>query len=208
MKERNDETRGGGLGAKQGGLAKPAFAPSASKIDKVEVETKGMKVEAKEGSVVVLSQENATSDDIEVSGAVGCTFYLTAKMAVLRLVNLKDCKVFCGPVKGSLYLEGAADSVVMAAAHQVRIHKATNVDFYLRTRSYPIIEKCADVKFAPYLFQFGGEGASKDALLEAKLEEENDLWSDVKDFGWLKSTPSPNWTILPEESRKPERFLG
>ena len=45
----------------------------------------------------------------------------------------------------------------------------------------------------------------RDAALEReKLSEENDLWSDVKDFGWLKSTQSPNWTVLPQDQRVEE----
>ena len=42
------------------------------------------------------------------------------------------------------------------------------------------------------------------ALEREKLSEENDLWSDVKDFGWLKSTQSPNWTVLPQDQRVEE----
>jgi hypothetical protein len=29
-------------------------------------------------------------------------------------------------------------------------------------------------------------------------------WDQVDDFKWLKSEPSPNWKILPEEERLPE----
>lgn len=29
--------------------------------------------------------------------------------------------------------------------------------------------------------------------LESKNFPANDVWSHVQDFGWLKSTPSPNW---------------
>jgi len=165
------------------------------------VEAKGMKVESREGEVVTLTQEKVTSDDIEIGSSKDCTFYVLAKVAVLRLVNLTNCRVFCGPVEGSLYLEEARDSLVMAAAHQVRLHKANKVDFYLRSRSYPIIEKCSEVRFAPYSFRYDGLEAE---LERTRLDEENELWTDVKDFGWLKSTPSPNWAILPVEQRLEE----
>ena len=169
-----------------------------------EVETKGQKIDGLSDTVVKLTEETAQSDDIEISNATNCTFYVLTKIAVLRLVNLTQCRVFCGPIEGSLYLEGAKDTVVMAASHQVRIHKASKTDFYLRTRSYPIIEKCSDVRFAPYLFEYAGLA---DHLEAAKLSEQNDLWTDVKDFGWLKSTPSPNWTILPQEERAAETYV-
>mmetsp|Transcript_10876 Transcript_10876/g.27425 ORF Transcript_10876/g.27425 Transcript_10876/m.27425 type:complete len:378 (-) Transcript_10876:798-1931(-) len=205
MRERNaiENTNASAEGGKKSGRSSDqgAGGEGAGAAAPV-VEVKGMKVESKENEVVVLSQANATSDDIEICSCSNTTFYVVVdKLAVLRLVNLTNCKVYCGPVDGSLYLEGARACVVMAAAHQVRIHKAVNVDFYVRSRSYPIIEKCSDVRFAPYGFSYEGLEAR---LQEAKLGEENDLWADVKDFGWLKSTPSPNWSILPAEQRKQE----
>ena len=199
MKERNLNSNNSNKSVAQAGNDSQSL--KQAEASSVQVATKGMKVELKENQVISITQEDATSDDIEICNATDCTFYLVTKLAVLRLVNLNNCKVFCGPVDGSLYLEGAKDSVVMAAAHQVRIHKSFQVDFYLRSRSYPIIEKCSDVHFAPYSFKYEG---LDEHLVNAKLEEENDLWSDVKDFGWLKSTPSPNWSILPVEKRVTE----
>ena len=203
MRERNaaDGAQAARTKAKSSVQEGGAGAAGENASAQVAVEARGMKVEAREGGVVVIAQEDATSDDIEITGCKDCVIYVLAKMAVLRLVDLTSCRVFCGPVGGSLYLEGCRNSVVMAAAHQARIHHAHRVDFYLRTRSYPIIEKCSEVRFAPYAFSFEGRDA---ALEREKLSEENDLWSDVKDFGWLKSTQSPNWTVLPQDQRVEE----
>ena len=33
---------------------------------------------------------------------------------------------------------------------------------------------------------------------------ETNQWDQVDDFKWLKSEPSPNWAILPEEKRLSE----
>jgi hypothetical protein len=35
------------------------------------------------------------------------------------------------------------------------------------------------------------------------MGEDGGQWADVQDFGWLRSTASPNWTLLPEAERAP-----
>lgn len=34
-----------------------------------------------------------------------------------------------------------------------------------------------------------------------KLDEANDLYRTVDDFGWIKAAHSPNWSVLPEAER-------
>ena len=37
-------------------------------------------------------------------------------------------------------------------------------------------------------------------MIHGEDSEENQ-WDQVDDFKWLKSEPSPNWSVLPEEKR-------
>lgn len=39
-------------------------------------------------------------------------------------------------------------------------------------------------------------------LLHAQLNIENDLWEHVHDFGWVKASQSPNWSVLPAAERQ------
>ena len=36
---------------------------------------------------------------------------------------------------------------------------------------------------------------------------ETNQWDQVDDFKWLKSEPSPNWSVLPEDKRLSEAVL-
>ena len=86
------------------------------------------------------------------------------------------------------------DSVLVLASHQVRVHHSRASELRLRVRSNPIIEHCSDICVGPYA-QLGYAGAAED-LEKANLGQEVDaqgLWGQVHDFGWLRSTPSPNW---------------
>lgn len=94
---------------------------------------------------------------------------------------------------------GASDSTLMIAARQVRIHSAAATDFYLRVRSHPIIEHSAGLRFAPYAPAY--PGAQRDLEEQGLAEDGAAMWRQVNDFGWLRATCSPHWTVLPESER-------
>jgi|ERR1711934_623565 len=89
---------------------------------------------------------------------------------------------------------------MLQAVQQLRLHDSTGCDFYLRSRSDPIIEDCTGLRFAPYALEFEGIDTELEAagLVEAEC---SDKWCQVKDFKWLRQQQSPNWCILPEEER-------
>ncbi len=68
---------------------------------------------------------------------------------------------------------------------QVRIHDATQTDFYLNVGSKPIIESSKELLFAPY----------------SNSEKEKNFWNEVEDFNWLRQAQSPNWALMPEDAR-------
>ena len=117
---------------------------------------------------------------------------------------------------------GASDCVLMLAARQVRVHTAQRCDLYLRVRSHPVIEHCEGMRVAPYPLSdaaypgAAGDLAEQQLLLiggEGKGEEEEEgvcgMWRQVDDFGWLRSTPSPHWCVLPAHGRlDPAALVG
>lgn len=112
--------------------------------------------------------------------------------------RLRNCRVYTGPVIGSILLEEVENCVFVLASHQIRIHYAKNCDFYLRVRSRPIIEDCGGVRFAPYCLRYVG---IEEDLTKAGLEEEKENWGNVDDFKWLRAVKSPNWSVLEESER-------
>ena len=82
---------------------------------------------------------------------------------------------------------------------QTRIHHSQSSDFYVYAKTTPIIEFCTNVRFAPYGFSYGNR--ETDFKLATFDLQQGNQWDQVKDFNWLKSTPSPNWTVLPLEQR-------
>ncbi|KAK4353084.1 hypothetical protein RND71_028602 [Anisodus tanguticus] len=152
---------------------------------------------------VLVKEFNKGNDNEEIrefvlSDLTGCEVKLMGCVRALFVHKLIDCKVYVGPVFGSVLIEEVTNCVFMMASHQIRIHQAKRCDFYLRARSRPIIEDSNGVRFAPYCLKY--DGIEKD-LEEANLGEETGNWSNVDDFKWLRIVQSPNWSILPENER-------
>ncbi|CAN1223201.1 Tubulin-folding cofactor C [Linum perenne] len=133
--------------------------------------------------------------EFTVSGLDSCEVRLTGCVNALFFNRLKNCRVYTGPVIGSVLIEEVEDCVFVLASHQIRIHNARGCDFYLRVRSRPIIEDCSRVRFAPYCLRYDG---IEEELKEAGLEEESGKWANVDDFKWLKALQSPNWSVMEE----------
>ncbi|KAJ3673747.1 hypothetical protein LUZ60_005739 [Juncus effusus] len=134
--------------------------------------------------------------DFTLSDLENCTVYLKGRIRALFFCRIKNCRVFTGPVTGSVLIEDVSDSLFMLASHQIRIHHAKSTDFYLRVRSRPIIEDSNGVRFAPYKLNY--EGIDEE-LRESGLGEETGNWANVDDFKWLRNVQSPNWGLISED---------
>ncbi|KAJ6682630.1 TUBULIN FOLDING COFACTOR C [Salix purpurea] len=136
--------------------------------------------------------------EFTLSDLDSCEVKLIGCINALFVNKLRNCRVYTGPVIGSILLEEVENCVFVLASHQIRIHNAKGCDFYLRVRSRPIIEDCGGVRFAPYCLRYVG---IEEDLTEAGLEEENESWGNVDDFKWLRAVKSPNWSVLEESER-------
>lgn len=154
---------------------------------------------AKEGEVLVREfQRDSEIGEFTLSELNCCVVKLRGCLRAIFLNKLRDCKVYVGPVFGSVLIEEVEGCVFMLASHQIRIHNAKRCDFYLRVRSRPIIEDSNGVRFAPYRLMYNG--IEKD-LEAANFSEETGNWANVDDFRWLRAVQSPNWAVLPEDER-------
>ena len=116
-------------------------------------------------SMAMSSYSNELSKTFPSQGALGCSCDGCGKNLLdAMLSGVKDC---------SLHLDTS----------QVRIHTSSKSDIYLRVRSYPVIEQCTQIRFAPF----------REDNAEGQAPEKSGLWSQVQDFSWLKPEPSPHW---------------
>ncbi|KAJ9499329.1 hypothetical protein H2202_004912 [Exophiala xenobiotica] len=124
----------------------------------------------------------------------------TAPFASITINHVSTSLLLCGAVSGPAHITGVKNSILIIKCRQLRMHECHNVDVYLHCTSRPIIEDCKGIRFTT-LPNFHSE-------LIMNSQEGSDIspnqWNQVDDFKWLKSEPSPNWSILPTEDTVPD----
>lgn len=145
------------------------------------------------------SREEISGRDLSLSSLVNCTVKLNGSPIAFRANNLVNCKVFCGPVSGSVFVDSCRGCVFALACQQLRVHSTTETEFYLHVTSRAIIEDCKEVAFAPFNWTYD---EIETDYKESGLDRTRNNWNDVDDFNWLSSDVlSPNWTLIEEQNR-------
>jgi len=146
------------------------------------------------------SESQLNGNDVLVKNCENSTIVLEGGPSTLRLANLKGCKLLCGPVRTSTFVDSVRESTLFLCCQQLRTHSSVQVDIYLRVGSRAIIEDCSQIRFGPYEWIH-----EKATALHAKAEIDENLerYDAVDDFNWLAASASPNWTVIPPEDRVP-----
>lgn len=142
-------------------------------------------------------------DEIALKDAVfrnlrNCQLSIEGGASTIHFVSLADCRILCGPVSTSVFVEDCQNCKFVIACQQLRTHSTHDTDFYLHVTSRGIIEDCQRVRFAPYNWNY--PNLEKHFEFVGMTAEQNN-WNLIDDFNWLSSAPSPNWKIIEEHER-------
>ncbi|KAF8286638.1 putative tubulin binding cofactor c [Trypanosoma cruzi] len=134
----------------------------------------------------------------------------------------ENCEILILPVPGTVFISDCKNCRVYVACHQLRLKNAMSIDVYVWCASTPIIECCSEMRFGPYscwtgLLHSTVEGhnyATHEEWVgrvgEQRIDEHTaNSYKTVDDFQWLRKTPSPHWSVLPQEewAMSTERFI-
>ncbi|KIM62925.1 hypothetical protein SCLCIDRAFT_118764 [Scleroderma citrinum Foug A] len=112
----------------------------------------------------------------------------TTDFSAVHLQRVTDSVLLLPHINGSIILHDMSDCVLVVGCHQFRMHNSTRVDVYLSAGTNPIIEHCSDIRFSAY----------PNSLPQAPSQQV----FTVQDFSHIRATPSPNWSVLPEDKRQ------
>ncbi|XP_066915792.1 tubulin-specific chaperone C-like isoform X1 [Clytia hemisphaerica] len=141
-----------------------------------------------------LDSNECTGKDLNLSNISNCTIYIKGAPSAMRLNNVINSRVFCGPIARSIFVNDCIDSELNLACQQLRIHTSINSKFFVHVTSKVIIEDCEELSFGKYIFHY--ETIEED-FENSKLPRDVNNWRDVDDFNWLKlDEPSPNWSLI------------
>ncbi|KAM5262885.1 tubulin-specific chaperone C [Ctenodactylus gundi] len=152
-----------------------------------------------DSQVVEKGADELRQRDVLLTDLTNCTVRLYGNPNTLRVAKARGCKVLCGPVSTSVFLEDCTDCVLAVACQQLRVHTTTDTRIFLQVTSRAIVEDCRGIQFAPYTWSY----QDIDQHFESSgLDRSRNNWNDVDDFNWLaRDVASPNWSILPEGER-------
>lgn len=137
--------------------------------------------------------------DVQLSQLRDCTVTLTGSPATLHLRDLSGCRVLCGPVASSIFVDNCRNCLFAFSCQQLRTHSTRDSRFYLHVTSRAIIEDCSSLAFGPFTWSY--PDILRDYEL-AGLDRSRNNWDQVDDFNWLAmGEKSPNWSVIPEEER-------
>ena len=77
-------------------------------------------------------------------------------IGALYIKRVKNCRIVCGPTRGSVHLDDVHASSISLAARQVRMHKSTECKLHIFCASDPIIEHCNGIGIGCYALDYDG----------------------------------------------------
>ncbi|XP_063774364.1 tubulin-specific chaperone C [Pseudophryne corroboree] len=173
--------------------------PPRSKEPAAQQPTAQCCLQDRSGQVLAMEAEEIRQKDVQLSQLRDCTITLPGSPGTLHMRGLSGCRVLCGPVSSSVFVDNCTDCLVSVPCQQLRTHSTRDSRFYLHVTSRAIIEDCSGLHFAPFTWSY--PGILQDYEL-AGLDRSRNNWDQVDDFNWLAmGVRSPNWSVIPEEER-------
>ncbi|XP_018432320.1 PREDICTED: tubulin-specific chaperone C [Nanorana parkeri] len=151
------------------------------------------------GQVLFMDAQQIRQKDVQLSQLRDCTITMTGSPATLHLRELNGCRLLCGPISTSVFVDNCHNCLFSFPCQQLRTHSTRDSRFYLHVTSRAIIEDCMNLTFAPFTWSYPDILADYEL---AGLDRGRNNWDQVDDFNWLAmGEESPNWSVIPEEER-------
>lgn len=128
--------------------------------------------------------------DFAIENLQDCAIYLLDRSAQITVDECQGCHFYIGPVEGSIFFRDCVDCTVSVCCQQLRTKNCHRVVFNAMVTSDPTIEYSDELQFGPYNFAYP---MLDEHLSQAKLEVEDDHWSQVFDFNREEGTQ--HWSL-------------
>ena len=160
-------------------------------MDKIKIETGIDTLADQVGKSIVLDNTHV-KDHYKLENITDCTVTINSSCKTLYLENVKNSKIVCGIVENSIFGNKIQGSQISCVAQQIRIHHTHQTRFNIFVTSNMIIEDSSGLEVGEFEPE---EGECKAIFADSRFKGKVNNWRDVKDFNWIKNTPSPNFTV-------------
>ena len=146
--------------------------------------------------------DDINQKDVALARLDSCTIKLYGSPSAIHINKLTNCKIFSGPVSGSIFIRECTNCVFVVPCQQLRIHTTKQTTFYIHVTSRAIIEDCKAVDFGPYNWTYP---KIDEHYKLSGLDKSRNSWNDIDDFNWLAADKhSPNWKLVSDDKLNPK----
>lgn len=140
---------------------------------------------------------NIDGKDLELDSLENCNVDICGSPSTVFARDLVDCRIRCGPVSTSVFVERCTRCTFWLACQQLRVHQTLQTDFRVHIQSRSIIEDSSAIRFGRYDWGYDGDDSH---WKTSGLNRDSNNWQMVDDFNWLAADKhSPNWTLMEDE---------
>ncbi|EFJ52420.1 hypothetical protein VOLCADRAFT_116082 [Volvox carteri f. nagariensis] len=127
-----------------------------------------------------------------------CEVYLLDHTSQVQIDDCINCKIFIGPIDGSVFLRDCRDCTLCVAARQLRTRDCKDLDIALYCATQPSIETSTGIVFSCWRGAYPGLTRHFGC---ARLDPAKNTWRQVYDFNRTEDLGAPHFQL--DESVRP-----
>ncbi|XP_033124239.1 protein XRP2-like [Anneissia japonica] len=153
-------------------------------------------IDKRNGETIVKLPGTVDGQQFMIMNCESSNIYIFNHLNTITVDKCTNCKIFLGPVKGSVFLRNCENCQCVIACQQFRTRDCKKVDTFLHCETQPIIESSTRMRFGCFQYYYEQLAAQ---FRGAGISPFNTNWSNIHDF-----TPVPeeqNWSLLPQDAK-------
>ena len=107
-------------------------------------------IKEKENETIYRHYGDLNGADFKLRNNKNCEIYILDWSKGMYIDNCEDCKIFCGPIDGSIFIRGSKNCQISLIARQVRFRDCENLKIFTYCPSDPAVENSFNIYFAPF----------------------------------------------------------
>jgi len=107
-------------------------------------------IKEKENETIYRHYGDLNGADFKLRNNKHCEIYILDWSKGMYIDNCEDCKIFCGPIDGSIFIRGSKNCQISLIARQVRFRDCENLKIFTYCPSDPAVENSFNIYFAPF----------------------------------------------------------
>ena len=107
-------------------------------------------IKDKENETIYRHYGDLNGADFKLRNNKNCEIYILDWSKGMYIDDCFDCKIFCGPIDGSIFIRGSKNCQISLIARQVRFRSCENIKVFTYCPSDPAVESSFNIYFAPF----------------------------------------------------------